>query len=153
MIFKRKNLIFALLLVMAVNVSLENVVVTFTTSDSFIRVVGYEGSFNMNMSLQIRTFQEEGVLVFHKFSSQGYLKIFLDEGHIKAEIVSSAPQTPLTILEHYDTLLSDGEWHIIQLYIAQAQAGLSINSLTVTGSLPSQIRTGLAVCSLARPLS
>ena len=126
----------------AVSFSFPNEEVTFQTSDSFIRVFGYEGSYNMNITLQLRTWQEEGVLVFHKFSSQGYLKIFLHEGQIKAEIASSETKTPLTILEHYDTLVNDGEWHIIQFYIAQAQAGLSINSLKVTGSLPSQIRTG-----------
>ena len=105
------------------------------------------------MSIQLRTWQDEGVIVFHKFSSQGYLKIFLHEGQLKAEVVSSDSEEPLTTLEHYDTGLSDGEWHRIQFYIAQARAGLSINSHTVTGSLPSQIRTGGAVCSLVRSLS
>ena len=137
----------------AVSVSFPNEEVTFQTSKSSMRVVGYGGSYNLNMSLQLRTWQEEGVIVFHKFSSKGYLKIFLHEGQIKAEIVSSDLQTPLTTLEHYDKLVNDGEWHSIQFYIAQAQAGLSINSHTVTGSLPSQIRTGGAVCSLVRSLS
>ena len=153
MISKNQMNILAPLLLTAVSVSLENMEVTFTTSESFIRVVGYEGSYNLNMSFQLRTFQEEGILVFHKFSSQGYLKIFLHGGQLKAEIVSSETQTPLTTLEHFDTGLSDGEWHSIQFYIAHARAGLSINSHTVTGSLPSQIRTGGAVCSLVRPLS
>jgi hypothetical protein len=153
MISKTQMSILAPLLLTAASVSLENVAVTFTTIESFIRVIGYEGSYNLNMSLQLRTFQEEGVLMFHKFSSQGHLKIFLHEGQLKADSVSSGTQAPLTILEHYDTWLSDGEWHSIQFYIAHARAGLSINSHTVTGSLPSQIRTGGAVCSLVRPLS
>ena len=100
--FERQVCIFSALLLTAVHVSLENVVVTFTTSESFIRVVGYEGSYNLNISLLLRTFQDEGVLVFHKFSSKGYLKIFLHEGQLKAEIVSSESQTLLTTLEHYD---------------------------------------------------
>ena len=153
MISNKQISILAPLLLTAVSVSLENVAVTLRTSESFIRVVGYEGSYNLNMSLQMRTFQEQGVLVFHKFSSQGYLKIFLHEGQLLAEIMSSGPERPLTTLEHYNTGLSDGEWHSIQFYIAQARAGLSINSHTVTGSLPSQIRTGGAVCSLVRSLS
>ena len=151
--FERQVCIFSALLLTAVHVSLENMAVTFTNRESFIRVVGYEGSYNLNISLQLRTFQEEGVIVFHKFSSQGYLKIFLNDGQLKAEIVSSETQTPLTTLEFYDTLVNDGEWHSIQFYIAQARAGLSINSHTVTGSLPSQIRTGGAVCSIVRSLS
>ena len=152
MISEMQTYIFAALL-LTLSVTLENEVVTFTTSESFVRVVGYEGSYNLNMSFQLRTWQEEGVIVFHKFSSKGYLKIFLNEGQLKAEIVSSDPQTPVTTLEHYDTLVNDGEWHSIEFYIAQARAGLSINSHTVTGSLPSQIRTGGAVCSLVRSLS
>ena len=134
--------ILKLFVLTAVGFSFPNEEVSFQTSESFVRVVGYEGSYNLNMSLQLRTWQEEGVIVFHKFSSQGYLKIFLHEGQIKAEIASSETKTPLTILEHYDTLVNNGEWHSIQFYIAHAQAGLSINSLNVMGSLPSQIRTG-----------
>jgi hypothetical protein len=137
----------------AVSVSIPNEEVTFQTSNIFIRVFGYEGSYNMNMSFQLRTWQEEGVIVFHKFSSKGYLKIFLHDGQLKAKIVSSDPQTPLTTLEHYDTLVNDGEWHSMQFYIAHARAGLSINSHTVTESLPAQIRTGGAFSSLARPLA
>ena len=116
--------------------------VTFTTSESFVRVVGYEGSYNLNMSLHLRTWQEEGVLVFHKFSSRGYLKIFLNEGRMMAEVVSEGGGSPLTSLEHYDTLLNDGKWHILQFYIMQTQVGLSINNQTSTGSLPAQVRTG-----------
>jgi hypothetical protein len=134
----------------AVCVSFPNDEVTFQTSDSFMKVVGYEGSYNLNMSFQVRTWQEEGVMVFHKFSSRGYLKIFLHGGQLKAEIVSSDQNTPLTTLEHYDTVVNDGEWQSIEFYITQEIAGLSINSLTVTGSLSLQIRTGGAVCSLVR---
>ena len=134
------------------SVSVHNEAVTFTTSDSFVRVVGYEGSYNMNMSLQLRTWQEEGVVVFHKFSSKGHLKIFLHEGRLRAEVVSEGGGTPLTTLEHYDALVPDGGWHSVQLYIAQTAVGLSICGRTITGSLPSQVRTGGA-CSLVRYVS
>ena len=123
-------------------VSLEDDRVTFKTGDSFVRLVGYEGSYNMNMSMQIKTWQEEGVLVFHKFSSTGSLKIFLHEARLTSEIVSSEEGSTLTTLEHYDTVVNDGEWHSIQFYIARTLAGLSVDSCTVTGSLPGQIRTG-----------
>ena len=107
--------ILKLIVLTAVGFSYPNEEVTFQTSESFVRVVGYEGSYNMNMSLQLRTWQEEGVLVFHKFSSKGYLKIFLHQGQLKADILSSESQTPLTTLEHYDTLVNDGELHSIQV--------------------------------------
>ena len=100
-------------LLLTLSATLENEIVTFKTSESFVRVVGYEGSYNLHMSFQLRTWQEEGVIVFHKFSSKGYLKIFLHEGQLKAETMSSDPKTPLTTLEPYDTLVNDGEWHSI----------------------------------------
>ena len=124
------------------SVSVHNEAVTFTTSDSFVRVVGYEGSYNMNMSLQLRTWQEEGVVVFHKFRSKGHLKIFLHEGRLRADVVSEGGGTPLTRIEHYDTLVNDGAWHSIQFYIAQIQVSLSINSQTIMDRLPTQVRTG-----------
>ena len=122
--------------------SLEEEELTFTTNESFVVVVGYEGSYNMNMSLQVKTWQEEGVLVFHKFSSVGHLKIFLQEGHLVAEIVTAEEDSSRTTIKHYQTLVSDGAWHFVQLYIERTGVGLVIDSNQVTNTLPSQIRTG-----------
>ena len=57
--------ILTILSLSSLSLTLENEKLTFTSSESFVRVVGYEGSYNMNISLQIRTWQEDGVLVFH----------------------------------------------------------------------------------------
>ena len=146
MVYEIQILVMSLLLLPVLNTILEDEVVTFTTSDSFVRLVGYEGLYNVNMSLQIRTWQAEGVLVFHKFSSRGYLKVFLHEGLLSAEIISSEKGSTLTTLEHYDTVLNDGKWHSIHLFIAQAVVGLTVNTLTVTNNLPALIRTGGSVC-------
>ena len=126
----------------ASSLTLEDEGLTFTTNDSFAMVVGYEGSYNMNISLQVMTWQEEGVLVFHKFSSKGHLKIFLQEGHLVAEVASTEENIPVTTLEHYHTVLSDGTWHFIQFYIVQNRVGISVDNNTVTQTLPSLIRTG-----------
>ena len=142
MLLKLQFIVLATFNQLIINVLLKNAEVTFTTSGSFAREVGYEGSYNMNMSLQLRTWQEEGVLVFHKFSSKGHLKMFLHKGVLRAEIASESGGTPQTVLEHYDTPVNDGEWHSVQLYIAQTQVGLSLDQHTVRGSLPALIRTG-----------
>ena len=146
MVYKIRMLVMSFLLLPVFNTILEDEVLTFTTSDSFVRVVGYEGSYNVNMSMQIRTWQAEGVLVFHKFSSRGYLKVFLHEGLLSADIISSEKGSTLTTLEHHDTVLNDGKWHSIHLFIAQAVVGLTVNTSTVTSSLPALIRTGGLVC-------
>ena len=124
----------------------ESDVVTFKTSDSFVRVVGYEGSYNMNLSMQIKTWQQEGVLVFHKFSSKGYLKILLHGGQLRAEIISSEEGSSLTTLEHHDTVLGDGKWHRVQFLISQAEASLSVHTRTVRSRLPALVRTGGSGC-------
>ena len=134
--------ILTFLILLSSVLTLKDEELTFTTSDCFVVVVGYEGSYNMNMSLQVKTWQGEGVLVFHKFSSVGHLKIFLQEGHLVAEIVSEEEDSPRTTLEHYHTLLSDGAWHYVQFFIDKTVVGLVIDSNKVMDTLPSLIRTG-----------
>ena len=136
-----QSILTSLILISSV-LTLKDEELTFPTSDSFVVVVGYEGSYNMNMSLQVKTWQGEGVLVFHKFSSVGHLKIFLQEGHLVAEIVSEEEDSPRTTLEHYNTLLSDGAWHHVQFFIDKTVVGLAIDSNHVTDTLHSLIRTG-----------
>ena len=142
MIFQTEINILTLLSLATFSETSENDTLTFTIGDSFVKLVGYEGSYNMNLSMEIRTWLEEGVLVFHKFSSKGHLKIFLAEGKLIAEIVCSEEGSSVHTLEHYDTVVSDGRWQHLQFFISQTLVGLSINNHTVTASLPSLIRTG-----------
>ena len=136
-----QSILTSLILISSV-LTLKDEELTFPTSDSFVVVVGYEGSYNMNMSLQVKTWQGEGVLVFHKFSSVGHLKIFLQEGHLVAEIVSEEEDGPMTTIKHYNTLLSDGSWHYVRFYIDKTGVGLVVDNNQVADTLPSLIRTG-----------
>ena len=77
-------------------------VVGFLSSESFVRVVGYEGAYNLHVGLkvrarwhfsispalhliaiQVRTWHEDGLLVYHKFSSSGHLKLHLFGGILR----------------------------------------------------------------------
>ena len=80
-------------------------VVGFLSGESFVRVVGYEGAYNLNVGLQVRhggafhlmlvswtlhliviqvrTWHEDGQLVYHKFSSSGHLKLHLFGGILR----------------------------------------------------------------------
>ena len=82
-------------------------VVGFLSGESFVRVVGYEGAYNLNVGLkvrhwwsihlmlvswtlhllviQVRTWHEDGQLVYHKFSSSGHLKLHLFGGILRYE--------------------------------------------------------------------
>lgn len=49
--------------------------VTFLTSNSYAILTGYEGQTTMNVTFSFRTFEESGLLVFHKFTSFGHVKV------------------------------------------------------------------------------
>ena len=51
--------------------------VTFKNSKSFAKLTGYEGSYSMNVSIEFRTYEENGLLVYHGFSSEGFVKVII----------------------------------------------------------------------------
>ncbi|CAG0922962.1 unnamed protein product [Notodromas monacha] len=48
--------------------------VTFLTSESHVKLKGYEALESLSISFEFRTFEMEGTLVYHKFYSDGYVK-------------------------------------------------------------------------------
>ena len=57
--------------------------ITFLTANSYAKLPGYEGVNKLNISLDFRTFEENGLLAYHRFTSPGYVKMFLDTGKLK----------------------------------------------------------------------
>lgn len=51
---------------------------TFLTAKSFAKLQGYEGMNSLNVSFSFRTYEEDGLLLFHKFTSPGYVKVCLN---------------------------------------------------------------------------
>ena len=78
--------------------------------------------------------------------------LIFQEGRIKTEIVTSVgghgggPRGGVTMLEHYQAVVSDGTWHHVQLYVVSRQAVQVLDNVTVSATLPSAIRTGLCFC-------
>ncbi|XP_026683145.1 neurexin-4-like [Diaphorina citri] len=87
--------------------------VTFTTPGSYARLKGYEGMKQMNVTFSFRTYENNGLLVFHKFLSEGHVKLYLEEGKIKVEIVTSG--NPKALLNNFDDSFNDGKWHTVIL--------------------------------------
>ena len=56
------------------------------------------------------------------------------------------PRGGVTMLEHYQAVVSDGAWHHIQLYVVSRQAVQVLDNVTVSATLSSAIRTGLCFC-------
>jgi len=136
---RRDCSIFLGLITMAKCVLLNDNTVTLTTGESFFRAVGYEGSFHLNISLQMKTWQEEGVLMFHKFSSRGHLRIDLFDGKTKGEVLDG---DGIVSLVESEKVVRDGQWHHLKLHILQDQMTLTVDSITSKVQLPSNIRTG-----------
>ena len=62
-----------------------------------VKILGYEGSDNLNISLQFRTFESSGLLLFHQFISGGYLCIIIKEGVVMADLMMNHSQPRLTM--------------------------------------------------------
>ena len=99
--------------------------VTFKNSQSYVRLTGYEGSYSMNVSLEFRTYEENGLLVYHRFSSEGYIKLFMEDARIKVEMVSK--DMPKVELDNFDQTYNDGKWHSVEIALATNKAVLTID--------------------------
>ena len=49
--------------------------VTFLTTGSYAKLRGYEGVPSMNVSLAFRSYEEKGIILYHKFTSPGFVKV------------------------------------------------------------------------------
>lgn len=99
--------------------------VTFLTRGSYAKLKGYEGIKQMNVSFLFRTYEDRGVMMYHDFTSQGYVKIYLEDGKVKVEIKTG--NNPRAILDNYDEQFNDGRWHSLVLTIATNSLVLDIN--------------------------
>ncbi|KAG8229611.1 hypothetical protein J437_LFUL002336 [Ladona fulva] len=115
--------------------------VTFLTDNSHAKLRGYEGIKTMNVSLNFRTYEENGLLMYHKFTSDGFVKLFLQGGKVKIEIVTGG--NPRTILDNYDELFNDGKWHHVILSIQTNKLVLNIDGRPMTTERLLSISTGL----------
>ncbi|GLH10251.1 Neurexin-4, partial [Gryllus bimaculatus] len=100
--------------------------VTFLTKQSHVRLKGYEGVNTMNVSFAFRTYEEDGLLVYHKFLHDGHVKLYLEDGKIKIELVT--PGNPKTWLDNYDDLFNDGRWHRVIMTIKKNKLILDVDN-------------------------
>lgn len=108
--------------------------VTFLTRTSYAKLKGYEGVKTMNVSLAFRTYEDRGLMIYHEFSSKGYVKVFLEDGRVKTEIKtdekefhSSGDHRRGIVLDNYDEQFNDGRWHILILTIRPNSLVLEID--------------------------
>ena len=115
--------------------------VTFLTANSYAKLPGYEGVSTLNVSLDFRTFEENGLLAYHRFTSPGYVKMFIETGRIKVEV--AAENVPKITLDNFSNeVLNDGRWHRIILALATNSAILSVDGRPMKTVRLMSFRTG-----------
>ncbi len=94
----------------------------------------------MNVSLEFRTFESDGLLVYHRFSSVGFVKLFLEEARIKVVIV--AADMPNVELDNFDQTYNDGKWHKVEISMAKNKAILTVDETPMDTRRRLDIATG-----------
>lgn len=86
--------------------------ITFMTNESYFKVEGYQLQV-MNCSLDFRTFVDEGILLYSKFSAGGSITLALKDGKLQTSV--QGDQGPLVEIEPTDRFLNDGSWHSVRI--------------------------------------
>jgi len=86
--------------------------VTFMTNESYIKAEGYQLQV-MNCSLDFRTFVDNGILLYSKFSVGGAVDLSLKDGKLVTTIQGDLG--PVVEIEPSDLLLNDGSWHSVRI--------------------------------------
>ena len=101
--------------------------VTSRTENSHVRLYGYEGTYSFNITLEFRTYEENGLIIFHRFSSEGYIKLFMENSRIKVEIASN--DVPKVLIDNFDQTFNDGNWHEVELSMQKNKAVLAVDKV------------------------
>ena len=116
--------------------------IMFTRNHSALKTTGYEGSDHLNISLELRTFEQNSLLLRHKFISGGYFQMNIETGLVVAHMMVDLSKPAVTI--HSYTTVSDGHWHRVGLVTERGTEGarLVVDAEVRMKKIPSNIRTG-----------
>lgn len=98
--------------------------ISFTTNESYFRVEGYQLQV-MNCSLDFRTFVDNGILLYSKFTIGGIFTISLKDGKLLTSL--QGDQGPFVEVEPSDALLNDGSWHSVKVLAKENILVISID--------------------------
>lgn len=118
----------------------QTIPVTFRTRDAFVKQIGFEGTYALNVSMEFRTFEQDGLLFFHKFSSEGHVKLYLERGRILVQLVAN--DVPAVTLNNFDQTYSDGNWHNVIFSMSKNNAILTMDRDPMITTRLMEIRTG-----------
>lgn len=114
---------------------------TFKSPEAYLRYNSYEDFPSINVSLEFRTYEPNGLLIYHKFSEVGHFKLFLEDGHVKVEVL--ARQTPdKVILDNFSTSHNDGRWHYVELVVKKNAMLLVVDDVPMHTTRIIDIKSG-----------
>ncbi|XP_032688940.1 neurexin-4 isoform X2 [Odontomachus brunneus] len=114
--------------------------VTFKTPGSYAKLKGYPGATSMNVSLAFRTYEEQGIILYHKLESSGFVKLFLENGKLKVEIKTG--ENPSSSLDNFYEKFNDGKWHQVILTVAKNSLVLNVDGRPMRTDRLLEIITG-----------
>lgn len=91
---------------------LANLPVTFKTDRAQYKQSCRENQANLNASFEFRTFEETGLLLYHKFQHNA-VKLVLSEGRMKIQL--QVDGMPNVDLDNSDQTFNDGKWHSVEV--------------------------------------
>ena len=95
--------------------------ITFQSASAYIKVDA-PISNRLDISFDFRTFNEDGVLLYHKFSSEGFLATSLNKRKLLINLETRETNRSSLILEPFHTKnLNDGFWHNLQISLKTNQ--------------------------------
>ncbi|KAL0832456.1 hypothetical protein ABMA28_000688 [Loxostege sticticalis] len=114
--------------------------VTFLKEGSYAKLRGYSGGNALNISLEFRTYENHGLIIYHKFKTEGHVKVFLEEGKVKVEL--DTPGSPRVKLDNYAEKFNDGRWHALMLTMAADSLVLALDYRPVRTTKKLRFLTG-----------
>jgi contactin associated protein-like 2 len=107
--------------------------ITFQTYDAHLKLEGFFQP-SLNCSFQLRTFNEEGVLLHNKFSSDGFVLMYLNRGRLMIQLQAvDTPSEPIILEPFPGQRLNDGRWHAVSIDLSTDRAAVQLNNqLSIT---------------------
>ena len=87
----------------------EEEVVTLRTPGAFLETLGREGDSVLNVSIEVRTYQQSGLLLYHQLGKKGHVRLSVNEGVVVVEVVIG-DHSSLHLAE-WGSRVDDGAWH------------------------------------------
>nr|UEK51597.1 neurexin IV-like protein [Parasacculina yatsui] len=95
--------------------------VTFTSQRSYLQYEGGSDLSQMNTSFGFRTFEPDGLMMYHNFKSRGFIKVYLDSGLLTIQLDGEQVSQPVVLTPFAERQFNDGAWHGLSIVLATNQ--------------------------------